>query len=113
MLRFLDWLRPLAVGGALAILGCGDAAADGVLCPNGAYVARGPCTLCPDGGYVGAGTLCAGAQVGTFAAPATRRTALSAPPARSSSIRTILCPDGSYVTGTRCVQTGTGRYTGE
>ena len=103
------------VAAACALAGAllsGSTRAYGSLCPNGAYVSRGPCTLCPDGSYVAAGALCIVTPVGGYASTSVRHPAAGTgiPPYRT--LHTILCPDGSRVSGNRCVLTPQGRYTG-
>ncbi len=65
MVRFRLDPRLLAAGLSLALI-AGPAVQAGQLCPNGAYVAHGPCTLCPGGRYVGAGSLCSGTPLSGY-----------------------------------------------
>jgi len=112
--------RALAAGVALTMI---PAAHAGLLCPNGAYVSRGPCTLCPDGRYVGAGSLCSGiapsgysvsggrtVQYTRSAAPRTNaRTgtassvaATAASTARPTAVRSLPCTENAVPTAGQC-----------
>jgi hypothetical protein len=82
------------------------------VCPDGSFVARGPCTLCPDGSYVGGGASCQLAPGGTFGARSDSNPGLAPNGALGPGGGPLtLCPDGTYVMG-RCVLGPNGRYIG-
>ena len=115
-----SWLDPRALAAGIGVaFTLSPVAQAGLLCPNGAYVSRGPCTLCPDGRYVGAGSLCSGAPLSGYAVSSERNpqyTHASSPHnngrAGSSSsastmtspasVRSLACTDGSAATSSRC-----------
>lgn len=78
------------------------------LCPNGTFIGGQACTLAPNGTYVyGRPTL---APDGTYVG-GTPRLAPNGTYVGGSG-RILLCPDGSYVAGERCVLTPAGTYVG-
>lgn len=84
-----------------------------VRCPDGSYVASGPCQLCPNGQYVGGGTGCQLTPNGSYVSRG------SEPPRLMPNGSYVtggqdsrLCPDGSYVAGTSCKLTPNGKYVG-
>lgn len=78
------------------------------LCPDGSYVYAERCELAPDGTYVGGRPQLA--PDGRYVAGSPRL----APNGTyvGGGGRTTICPDGSYVGGTRCILTPNGRYVG-
>ena len=111
MARFHTYARCATVALGIGLLGGSNGYAGGLLCPDGAYVARGPCTLCPDGRYIGAGALCAGVPGGGYT-PTSQKPPPLAPstPSRPGATRTSTCPDGFITAGTRCVPVTSSRY---
>jgi len=101
-----------------------------VLCPDGSFVARGPCQLCPDGTFIGGSGRCQIAPDGSFV-PEGRIPAHQTPSGGFMPERTLfpqiapdrsfhqggrqltLCPDGTFVAGTRCVLAPNGRFVGQ
>ena len=85
-----------------------------VLCPDGSYVSMGPCRLCRDGSYVSATGACTLTPAGTYIPKESGGPKL-APDGTyvPGGAPTILCPDGSYVSGTRCVLAPDGSYVGK
>jgi hypothetical protein len=82
------------------------------VCPDGSYVASGPCTLCPNGRYIGGGASCQLAPGGVFGSRSDTgpRFAPDGTLVPGGGPLT-LCPDGTYVTG-RCVLGPNGRFIG-
>lgn len=78
------------------------------ICADGSYVA-GTCNLAPDGTYTGG--LPRLAPDGTYVG-GTPRLAPNGSYVGGSG-RTIMCPDGSYVSGERCRLTPSGTYVGQ
>ena len=101
-----------------------------VMCPDGSFVARGPCTLCPDGSFIGGGGRCQLAPDGSFIPeqriPARRNPYGGYTPEQVVAPQMapdgtfhpggrplIMCPDGSFVVGTRCVLMPNGGFIGQ
>ena len=84
------------------------------LCPDGSYVAQGPCTLCPDGSYVGFGARCQLAPDGRYVPSQGNTSPRLAPDGTyiQGGAGMTLCPDGTYVPGTRCIMMPDGKYVG-
>lgn len=84
------------------------------ICPDGSYVAQGPCTICPNGKYVGGGAQCQIAPDGTYV-PRQRNATPQITPDGSyvqGGKKVTICPDGSYVAGSRCEITPSGGFVG-
>lgn len=81
------------------------------LCPNGQYVVGTGCFLAPDGSYTGYKPTLApdGTYVGGKPRLAPNGQYIGGQPQQ----RTILCPNGAYVVGTRCRLMPDGSYRGE
>ena len=81
------------------------------LCPNGQYVVGTGCYLAPDGSYTGYKPQLApnGTYVGGKPRLAPNGQYIGGQPQQ----RTILCPNGKYVVGTRCRLMPDGSYRGE
>lgn len=79
-----------------------------VLCPNGTYVSGSNCRLAPNGTYVGGTPTLApdGSYVGG------RPRIVPNGKYVGGYGKTTVCPDGSFVTGTRCLPTPAGTYVG-
>lgn len=96
----------------IGIISLPSAAFAGV-CPDGSYVS-GECKLAPNGRFVGGTPTLApnGAYVGGAPRLAPNGQFIGTGNAgRSTS--TKMCPDGSYVVGSRCKMQPDGTYTGE
>jgi hypothetical protein len=91
-----------------------SAAQSAYMCPDGSYVAQGPCTMCPNGRYVGGGAQCQMAPDGSYVPSQGNSTPRMAPDGSyvQGGGKMTMCPDGSYVAGSRCVMTPNGRYVG-
>ncbi len=105
-------MRLLLAAALMALLGAAAAHAQ-YICPDGSYVAKGPCTICPDGSYIGSGARCAITPKGDYvektpAGPAITPDGDYVPGGRGIT----LCPDGTYVAGSRCVIMPDGSYRG-
>ena len=102
--------------GFIAVLSVAAQAAP-FLCPNGKYVSSGPCNLCPGGSYVGGGETCTIAPDGKYVGTKDASKPLALGPDGkwhdSGNKALLLCPDGSYVSGTRCELTPSGKYVGK
>ena len=87
------------------------------LCPDGSYVSECPCNLCPDGSYVGGDSSCQLAPDGTFIPYRSNRSpgAQLAPDGtfHPDGEGIVMCPDGTYVTGSKCVLMPNGSYIGK
>ncbi len=85
-----------------------------VLCPDGSFVAQGPCTLCPDGTFIGGGARCQLAPNGQFV-PETKQGPQLTPNGNfiPGGNGMVLCPDGNFVAGKRCVLTPSGGFIGQ
>jgi hypothetical protein len=103
----------LLILGAMGLLAAGPLPASAqVSCPDGSYVGRGPCRVCPGGTYVGAGESCQTTpKKNVPARPGSPRGTPGGSDA-SGAGNTVQCPDGSYVTGRRCVLAPDGSYIG-
>lgn len=84
------------------------------MCPDGSYVAQGPCTMCPNGRYVGGGAQCQMAPDGSYVPRQGNSMPRMAPDGSyvQGGGQMTMCPDGSHVAGSRCVMTPNGGYVG-
>lgn len=80
------------------------------MCPNGSFVAHGPCVMCPNGSFVASGERCQMQPSGQPQQPVQKSADGTPPPVAKGK---IMCPDGSIVTGTHCVITPYGRFVGQ
>jgi hypothetical protein len=89
--------------------------AQAVMCPDGTDVASGPCHLCPNGKYIGGSTQCALAPDGSYIPGNPSHPPQLAPDGTyvPGGSMPILCPNGQYVTGKRCVLMPDGSYVGQ
>ena len=84
------------------------------MCPDGNYVSKGPCTLCPNGKYVGSGAQCQLTPSGSYVPKVEGKNPQLTPSGGyvQGGAPKTLCPDGTYVAGTRCVLAPNGKYVG-
>lgn len=86
------------------------------MCPDGSYVANGPCKMCPDGKYIGgSGATCQMTPKGNYVPRVEGKSPQLMPNGTyiQGGTNKQLCPDGSYVAGTQCVMTPNGKYVGK
>lgn len=105
----------LLIGATIAISSPTNAQ---TMCPDGTYVSGETCVLAPDGTYVSGGRGYGWPQIapdGSYVSGALGSQPVMTPEGGfvGGGRGSVMCPDGSYVSGWSCVLAPDGRYVGE